>query len=110
MIVVVNGNRIEVADGSNISINNNTVMVGGRSINVTADKQITVTVSGDCGRIETGSGKVDVSGRVNGDIRTVSGSVSCGGVSGSINTVSGSVLVGGSVGGSVSSVSGSITK
>lgn len=99
--------------GSNITINGSgTVVVDGVEQTTIESKNISVYVNSEtCGDITTTSGDVKIdSGCVVGNIKTVSGDVTCHStVDGSINTVSGDVTTFGNIQGSVKTVSGDIS-
>ena len=100
--VVINGKSIDCT-GRNISIQNGEVIIDGKVIQSSLERDIKVVVYGDvnnidcagsvevhgnCGSIDC-SGSCKVDGNVNGDI-DASGSVTCGNVAGDIDC-SGSV-------------------
>lgn len=106
--ITINGNTISGnLSGRNIYINNNKIIIDG--VDVTPDsKEINITVSGnieqlsvdscnkfsvtgDVGNLKTINGDVDVTGNVNGSVKTVSGDIDCGNISGDVSTVSGDV-------------------
>lgn len=105
--VIVNGKSYQ---GSNITVNNNNVIIDGETINFDKDlKKIDITVNGDIenltvdycdtlkvdgnvkSSLNTISGDVEVTGDVNGNISSVSGDIKCKDVKGSIKTVSGDI-------------------
>lgn len=102
----MNINGVEFQGGS-ISITKGRVIVDGRdvtpdskTINISvagdvetihADDLTTLTVNGNCGKVNTMSGDVDVDGDVKGNISTMSGDVVCRNVSGSVHTMSGDI-------------------
>lgn len=99
--------------GNNIVINGNgDVLVDGVFQETVESKNITVYVnSKSCGDITTSYGDVKIeTGCVVGDIKTVSGDVTChSNVDGSVNTVSGDVTTFGNIHGNVKTVSGDIS-
>lgn len=99
--------------GNNITISGNgEVIVDGVFQETVESKNITVYVnSRSCGDITTSSGNIKIeSGCVVGDIKTVSGDVTChSAVDGSVNTVSGDVTTFGNINGNVKTVSGDIS-
>ena len=104
---VVNG--VEVSD-QNITVEGNQVFVDGKPVEVEQQKQITITINGDCDYVETTSGDVTVSG-VAGSVKTMSGDVDVvgsSGIKGSVKTMSGNVSANGTIGGNVSTMSGDI--
>lgn len=103
---VVNG--VELS-GRDIAVKGNQVFVDGKLVEVEQQKQITITINGDCDFVETTSGDVTVSG-VAGLVKTMSGDVDVvdSGITGSVKTMSGDVTANGTIGGSVSTMSGDI--
>lgn len=99
--------------GNNIVIKGNgDVLVDGVFQETIESKNITVYVnSRSCGDITTSSGNIKIeSDCVVGDIKTVSGDVTChSNVDGSVNTVSGDVTTFGNICGNVKTVSGDIS-
>lgn len=99
--------------GNNITINGNgDVLVDGVFQETIESKNITVYVnSRSCGDITTSSGNIKIeSGCVVGDIKTVSGDITChSNVDGNVNTVSGDVTAFGNIHGNVKTVSGDIS-
>lgn len=94
MTVTVNGNVIEVPDGTSISVQDGKVVVGG-STRFTYREEVKVEVNGPCGSVSTMSGDVRVTGDVAGYVKTMSGDVTCGKVSGGVSTMSGDITHGG---------------
>lgn len=108
-VVNINGRRIEVPNGSSISICGNVLYVDGKrwdegSAEI-ADKQVIVKIDGDVGSLHVENGSADVNGNVHGSVRS-GGSVSIGGyVTGDVSArgsltckdVKGNVDAGGSV-------------
>lgn len=105
--VIVNGKSYQ---GSNITVNNNNIIIDGETINFDKNlKKIDISVHGnienlsvdfcDTLKVEgnvnnsltTISGDVKIVGDVNGNISTVSGDVDCKSVKGSVKTVSGDI-------------------
>lgn len=99
--------------GSNITINGSgEVVIDGVSQTTIESKNISVHVNSEsCGDITTSSGSIKIeSGCVVGDIKTVSGDVTChSNVDGNVNTVSGDVTTFGNICGNVKTVSGDIS-
>ena len=89
MKITVNGESIEVPDGSSVSVSNGNVIISG-STRFTYRDEVRVDIVGNCGAIQTVSGDVNVRGDA-GAIQTVSGDVTCGRVSGTVKTVSGDI-------------------
>ncbi|MEL7440909.1 MAG: hypothetical protein AAGJ58_20680 [Pseudomonadota bacterium] len=92
-------------NGSNISISNNKVIVDGVVQGGELVGDVNVVVHGDVDQLTNTSGKVEA--KSVGNVKTVSGDVSCGNVSGSVQTVSGDVNCG-DIKGSVKTVSGDV--
>lgn len=65
-VININGNRIEVVDGSNITINNGSIVVNGRNI-YSGTQSITVQIQGDVNNIKS-DGSVSVTGNVLGSV------------------------------------------
>lgn len=118
----INGVKIQ---GDNISIRNGVITVDGKNVTPGNDKVIniavegnvgslrvdacdTVKVSGNAGVLESGSGKVEVGGLVQGNVSAGSGDIKCGDVGGNVSTGSGDVECG-KVSGSLRTGSGDIT-
>lgn len=104
---IVNG--VEFS-GRDITVEGNQVFVDGKLVEVEQQKQITITINGDCDSVETTSGDVTVSG-VAGSVKTMSGDVDVvgpSGIEGSVKTMSGDVTANGTIGGNVSTMSGDI--
>ena len=92
-----------------ISINNNTISINGKAIEVGDEKKITIEISGDCGELEADvCHKITVNGGVKGDLTTVNGDVKCGNVGGSVSTTNGDVDAK-SITGNVKTTNGDIT-
>lgn len=91
--------------GSNISINNNKVIVDGVVQDGELIGDVNVVVHGDVELLENTSGTIKA-GNV-GQVKTVSGDVDCCDVSGNVQTVSGDVNCG-NINGSVKTVSGDV--
>ena len=110
--VIINGKTITIdGDCNNVSVINNKVYVNGKliqdcdeihekNIKITIDGNVgtlesgsgDVIINGDCGGIKSGSGDVTVKGNVNGSITTGSGDVECLNANGDIKTGSGDVV------------------
>lgn len=123
-MIIINGKKFF---GSNVSINNNSVVIDGKEIvdgeiysepkinimidgnvqNLEVDACLSIKVNGNVNKLSTMSGRVEVTGEVSGDVSSTSGDIDCGEVKGSVQTVSGDVSCG-AVGGSVKTVSGDI--
>lgn len=90
MTVTVNGQTIEVPDGTSISVSEGRVVVGGAT-RFTYRDEVKVDVTGVCGSVNTMSGDVSVSGHVQGPVKTMSGDVTCGDALGAVSTMSGDI-------------------
>jgi hypothetical protein len=86
----VNGQTIEVPDGTSISVSEGKVVVGG-STRFTYRDEVKVEITGNPGSVTTMSGDVSVTGSVTGSVRTMSGDVTCGPVGGGVSTMSGDI-------------------
>ena len=116
MSQIVNNGRSYV--GNNVIINNGKIIIGGKDytpdgkeINIQVDGSIEqlhvdvclkCVVNGDAGHVETGSGDVEITGNITGNLQTGTGDVG-----GSIQTGSGGVKCN-NVGGNVKTSTGSI--
>jgi phage baseplate assembly protein gpV len=105
-VVVVNGTRVEVPDGSNVSVINGVIYIddqpfGGDSKPTGVTKLV---IEGAVVNIKTDRASVEVHGEVKGDV-DAGGSVTCGNVGGKVSSggsancrdVNGNVSAGGSV-------------
>lgn len=110
-VIVINGKR-HTYTGS-LSIVNNEFFVNGKKVTdwndieenqkhidikvegnvekIDIDCCDTLSVKGNVGKVRTTSGDIEISGDVDGDVQTVSGSVYCGNVDGDVQTVSGDI-------------------
>ena len=91
--------------GSNISIDNDRVIIDGVEQEGQFAGTVSITVNGDVGSISTGFG--DIKAQSVGKVSTGSGDVECGDVSGSVTTGSGDIKCG-RISGSASTMSGNI--
>lgn len=83
--IIVDGEVVHCDDKKiNIQVNGNI-----DSLDVSACDKI--SVYGEVGKIKTQSGDVRVKGPVAGDVKTMSGDVTCGNVSGKVKTMSGDI-------------------
>lgn len=104
--VTVNGRTVKSA-GRSVVISNNRVIIDGADVTPDA-KVITIHVEGDVGTIEADAcSRIEVAGRVAGNIKTMSGDVRCEDVGGSVNSMSGDIECG-QVHGSAASMSGDV--
>jgi DUF4097 and DUF4098 domain-containing protein YvlB len=109
MTVTVNGQTIEVPDGSSVSVSDRKVVVNGQVRFATgAGEQVRVEITGPCGPVTAGAGDVTVTGHVAGSVKTGAGDVKCGPVTGNIETSAGDVTVTGGVGGFVRTTAGDV--
>lgn len=90
-IVITNG-KVTI-DGKDVTPDSKEIIISvdGNIEQLKVDVCKTVSVKGHVKNIYTQSGDVEVSGNVEGDIRTMSGDVDCSTVAGSISTMSGDV-------------------
>jgi hypothetical protein len=103
--ITVNGKSYT---GRSVSVINNTVIIDGKAVNDSSgEKNINITITGDCGDIVNESGDVQVLGKVNGSIKCGAGNVNANDVGGSIKSAAGNIQCG-SVGGSVETTVGNI--
>lgn len=104
MRVTVNGQTIDVPDGSSVSVVNGVVSINGIDTNLDARGVDKLVIEGAAGNIQADVASVTVRGNVVGNI-AAGGSVSCNDVHGSIaaggsvncDDVGGSVRAGGSI-------------
>lgn len=91
--IVVSNNKV-IIDGKDMTPNEKqiTIMVDGdvNDLNISSCNKL--TVNGNVNELSTQSGSVNISGDVNGSVKTMSGSVNCGKISGSVKTMSGSII------------------
>lgn len=110
--LVINGDCVRNKVINTMTINGGRIFVDGKPLSeldvVEDDKVINITIEGDverlevdyCSKIEvkgnarrvkTGSGDIDISGDVTGDVHTNMGSITCGNVEGDCHTNMGSI-------------------
>lgn len=102
--IVINGVTVEVPDGANVEVVNNTVRVNGQGVNVQFTNELKIDVNGGLISLKTDRGSVTVNGNVANGIEA-GGSIQCGNVVGNVNgggsvtcgDVEGDVTAGGSV-------------
>lgn len=104
---MININGIQYT-GNSVSINGNSIIIDGKKVNGGDEKEINIniegnldslrfdycnnlSIKGDVGEVDTGSGDVRVTGNIKGSVRTGSGDVSCKSISGNVKTGSGDV-------------------
>lgn len=92
--------------GRSITINGDEVYVDGVKQSGTLVGPVTITIVGNVERLETTSGRVEISGSA-GNVKTMSGDVECGPVTGAVGTMSGDVTCG-DVGCGVKTMSGDV--
>ena len=110
-VVQVNGETYTFDGAKNVSVINGKIFVDGKEVEHKASGptiNVTVTIHGDVGSVETNSSDVTVNGNVTGPIQTTSGQVGVTGNSGSINTTSGDVDVKKGVEGPIVTTSGDV--
>jgi DUF4097 and DUF4098 domain-containing protein YvlB len=102
-VVKINGKHVEITDKIiNISVD-------GDLDTLSVDNAEQITINGDCGTIESGSGNVKAN-NIYGDVETASGKVEVvGTITGKVETASGNVSAD-TIQGSVKTVSGNIKK
>lgn len=96
--------------GRNLTINGNTVIIDGVEVDgLETQKEINISVTGDCEFVKSSSGDVTVTGST-GSVNTMSGDVTVrdGSINGNVETMSGDVATKGSITGSVKTMSGDI--
>lgn len=102
----INVNGKTFASSRSIVISNGKVIIDGKDV-TPAEKEITITVTGDVNSLEVDyCNKIDITGNV-GKLSSTSADVNVTGNSGDINTVSGDVDVEGDAG-SIETVSGDV--
>ncbi len=111
-VINKNGRRI-VIDGGTIRITDGVVTVDGKSLNelentdanektinisiegnverLEVDVCQTIKITGDCRRVKTNCGSIEIGGDVSGDVHTNMGSITCGNVDGDCHTNMGSI-------------------
>lgn len=119
----VNGRTLKVPPCASVSVINNKILINGKEIGETNEEgqsikdlpAITIEVQGNAGPITVKGNnmvnspvEIQVKGKVEGDVSTSQGNVSCADVSGNIKTSQGSVTVKGSVGQHVKTSQGSV--
>lgn len=105
--IVINGRKFS---GKSVSITNGKIVIDGKPVDSDiSEKEINVTIEGNCENVENGSGYITVKGDVLGFVRAGSGNINCGDVKGSVSTGSGDVKCG-KVEGGVSTGSGDIKR
>lgn len=106
-----NGKYITI-NSNNVSIINGQVFVDGKPVNefdsdkeekvvnITINGNVerlevdvceTIKITGDCKRVHTHNGSIEIGGNVSGDVHTNMGSITCGDVSGDVHTNMGSI-------------------
>jgi hypothetical protein len=81
-VININGKKIEVVDGSNITINNGSIIVNGKNL-YSGSQPIQVTVEGDVNNLRTDN-SATVKGSVLGSV-DAGNSVHCGDVGGDVD-------------------------
>ena len=100
--------NINRGHSQSISINNGVITINGKRVDTGNEKQINITIEGDCGSIDADScSTIEVKGKVTYGVKTMSGDVKCGDVDGGVNTMSGDVRAS-KISGSVNTMSGDI--
>ena len=107
MPIIINNMKFS---GQNVSISGNRIMINGKDITneIVDAKEYNITINGNCenlscdeanqvevkgsvNELKTMSGKVSVGGNVNGNVKTMSGNVSCKNIDGNVKTMSGNI-------------------
>lgn len=83
----------EVKDWNEFTKDQKTINISieGNVDKLTVDCCETVTITGNCGKVKTTSGDIEIGGNVDGDVESVSGDIECGNISGDAKTVSGNI-------------------
>ena len=111
-VLTKNGRRVIIGGGT-ITIVNGKVTVDGKPIsefetengdekvvNITIEGSVehleveycdSIKITGDCKRVKTNNGDIEIGGDVNGDVHTNMGSITCGNVEGDCHTNMGSI-------------------
>lgn len=111
--ITINGNTVVngsiVGGDLSISANGDKILINGKEVYATSDKNITVIIHGNTGSINTTSGDVNVYGMA-GNVKTVSGDVHVEtGSLADVTTVSGDVIAE-TIEGNVRTVSGDVLR
>ena len=111
--ITINGNTVVngsiVGGDLSISANGDKILINGKEVYATSDKNITVIIHGNTGSINTTSGDVNVYGTA-GNVKTVSGDVHVEtGSLADVTTVSGDVIAE-TIEGNVRTVSGDVLR
>lgn len=107
MGMFINGKRVSYSGGS-VIVNNGTIIVDGKRVDVEDSPVINIVVEGDAGSISGDYAEITLKGQAE-SVNTASGDVTVyGDVRGNVSTMSGDVDVDGSIEGSVNTMSGNI--
>lgn len=112
-IINRNGKTCVINSNSNVSIINGRVLIDGKPVeefdsekkeekvvNITIEGNVerievdvceTIKVTGDCKRVHTQNGSIEIGGNVSGDVHANMGSITCGNVEGDCHTNMGSI-------------------
>ena len=123
--IIVNGKKYTV-HGNNVNVINDKIYVDGKLFTdcETTEKTVNITIMGDvnsvkneCGEVKvtgkvmgdvsTMSGDIDIASEVGGSVTSTSGDIKCGNVKGNAKTVSGDINCA-QISGSASSLSGNV--
>jgi DUF4097 and DUF4098 domain-containing protein YvlB len=110
-VVMVNGKTYTFEGAKNVSVINGKILVDGKEVEHQENGpsiEITITIHGDVGSVETGSGNVTVNGNVSGNVEATSGDVQVSGNSGAVHTTSGDCRVSKNVEGPIATTSGNV--
>lgn len=80
--------ELEVVDVNEKVIN---ITIQGNVERLEVDYCKQITINGDCKRVKTQNGNIDISGDVDGDVHTSMGSITCGNVNGDVHTSMGNI-------------------
>ena len=113
MATIIKNNNCRTIMGGHITITNGKIYVDGKPIdelnaintdekviNITIEGSVerleidycqTVKVTGDCKRIKTNNGDIEIGGDVSGDVHTNMGDITCGNIEGDCHTNMGNI-------------------
>jgi hypothetical protein len=84
--VIVDGKEIKLEDSKIVNIT-----VEGNVESIHADVCESIIVKGTCKKAQTMSGNITIEGNVEGNVKTMSGNVSCGDIAGNASSMSGNI-------------------
>ncbi len=83
-----------ITSGKSVIVSGNKIYIDGKLMDTGTDKEINVTIEGDCGELKVdNANNVEVKGNVTGNIQTHNAEVRCGKVGGSISTHNGNINI-----------------